>query len=275
MRYHSIAYGKYHGFAPIYFQATITVLTLCTINSYQKRKSGMRIDKFLADNFIGTRKEIKALIKSGKVTVNEYPVSDPGMHIDPERDSVKYDGNIINYEPFHYYMLNKPAGTVSTTKEGASVTVVELLAKENVKNLSPVGRLDKDTEGLLLLTDDGALLHNLISPSKHIGKEYLVKTEHALTDEDLEKLIAGVDIGDDKPTLPAEAEIKEDGLYLTIYEGRFHQVKRMLEAVGNRVTYLKRLRMGGLELDSKLKPGEYRKLTEEELKSLFNQFING
>ena len=228
----------------------------------------MRIDKFLSDNSIGTRKEIKGIIKAGRILVNDKQVSDPGMHIDPSADVIKYDGNVIEYEQFHYYMLNKPAGVVSSTREGASTTVVELLSGEGVKNLSPVGRLDKDTEGLLILTDDGALLHNLISPSKHVGKEYLVIPEHALTDDDLKKLEEGVDIGDDKPTLPAKAHMGEDGLHLIIYEGRFHQVKRMLEAVNNKVTYLKRLKMGDLALDPELQGGEYRKLTPEELELL-------
>jgi 16S rRNA pseudouridine516 synthase len=225
----------------------------------------MRIDKFLADNSIGTRKEIKAFIKAGRVFANGEAVTDPGMHIDPSADEISFDGHIIEYERFHYYMLNKPAGTVSSTKEGASVTVVELLAEEGVKNLSPVGRLDKDTEGLLILTDDGELLHDLISPKKHVGKEYLVITEKPVSEDDMKKLEAGVDIGDDKPTLPAKAELKDDGLHLTITEGRFHQVTRMLEAVGNKVIYLKRLRMGELVLDPVLKEGEYRKLSEAEL----------
>jgi len=228
----------------------------------------MRIDKYLADNSIGTRKEIKSLIKAGLVQVNDVTVSDPGMHIDPVRDVVKYDGRVISYEPFHYYMLNKPAGCISATSGSHEATVVDLLAGENVKNLSPVGRLDKDTEGLLILTDDGHLLHNLISPSKHVGKEYLVKTDHALSEEDLSALREGVDIGDDEITLPAEASIIDGDLHLVIYEGRFHQVKRMLEAVGNSVVYLKRLRMGKLVLDDKLEPGEYRKLTGSELESL-------
>jgi 16S rRNA pseudouridine516 synthase len=225
----------------------------------------MRIDKFLADNSIGTRKEIKALIKAGRVLANGEQVTDPGMHIDPSADEISFDGHAIEYEKFHYYMLNKPAGTVSSTKEGASTTVVELLSEEGVKNLSPVGRLDKDTEGLLILTDDGELLHDLISPKKHVGKEYLVITEKPVTADDMKKLEAGVDIGDDKPTLPAKAEMNEDGLHLTITEGRFHQVKRMLEAVDNKVTYLKRLKMGELALDPELKEGEYRKLTTAEL----------
>jgi 16S rRNA pseudouridine516 synthase len=187
------------------------------------------------------------------------------MHIVPGKDIITMDERVIEYERFHYYMLNKPAGTVSSTREGASVTVVELLADENVKNLSPVGRLDKDTEGLLLLTDDGALLHDLISPSKHVEKEYLVQTEKPVSEADIKKLEEGVDIGDDSPTLPARAYEAEDGLHLIITEGRFHQVKRMLEAVDNRVIFLKRLRMGGLCLDGSLKPGEYRRLTDEEL----------
>ncbi len=225
----------------------------------------MRIDKYLADNSIGTRKEIKGIVKAGRICVNGVTAFDPGMHIVPGKDIITMDERVIEYERFHYYMLNKPAGTVSSTREGASVTVVELLADENVKNLSPVGRLDKDTEGLLLLTDDGALLHDLISPSKHVEKEYLVQTEKPVSEADIKKLEEGVDIGDDSPTLPARAYEAEDGLHLIITEGRFHQVKRMLEAVDNRVIFLKRLRMGGLCLDGSLKPGEYRRLTDEEL----------
>lgn len=225
----------------------------------------MRIDKYLADNSIGTRKEIKGIVKAGRICVNGVTAFDPGMHIVPGKDIITMDERVIEYERFHYYMLNKPAGTVSSTREGASVTVVELLADENVKNLSPVGRLDKDTEGLLLLTDDGALLHDLISPSKHVEKEYLVQTEKPVSEADINKLEEGVDIGDDSPTLPARAYEAEDGLHLIITEGRFHQVKRMLEAVDNKVTFLKRLRMGGLCLDGSLKPGEYRRLTDEEL----------
>ncbi|MBR3573919.1 MAG: rRNA pseudouridine synthase [Lachnospiraceae bacterium] len=228
----------------------------------------MRIDKYLADNSIGTRKEIKGIIKAGRICVNGVTAFDPGMHIVPGKDIITMDERVIEYERFHYYMLNKPAGTVSSTREGASVTVVELLADENVKNLSPVGRLDKDTEGLLLLTDDGALLHDLISPSKHVEKEYLVQTEKPVSKEDIKRLEEGVDIGDDRPTLPARAYEAEDGLHLIITEGRFHQVKRMLEAVDNSVTFLKRLRMGGLCLDSSLNPGEYRRLTDEELEKL-------
>ena len=225
----------------------------------------MRIDKYLADNSIGTRKEIKGIVKAGRICVNGVTAFDPGMHIVPGKDIITMDERVIEYERFHYYMLNKPAGTVSSTREGASVTVVELLADENVKNLSPVGRLDKDTEGLLLLTDDGALLHDLISPSKHVEKEYLVQTEKPVSEADIKKREEGVDIGDDSPTLPARAYEAEDGLHLIITEGRFHQVKRMLEAVDNRVIFLKRLRMGGLCLDGSLKPGEYRRLTDEEL----------
>ena len=225
----------------------------------------MRIDKYLADNSIGTRKEIKGIVKAGRICVNGVTAFDPGMHIVPGKDIITMDERVIEYERFHYYMLNKPAGTVSSTREGASVTVVELLADENVKNLSPVGRLDKDTEGLLLLTDDGALLHDLISPSKHVEKEYLVQTEKPVSEADIKRLEEGVDIGDDSPTLPAHAYEAEDGLHLIITEGRFHQVKRMLEAVDNRVIFLKRLRMGGLCLDGSLKPGEYRRLTDEEL----------
>ena len=240
----------------------------------------MRLDKFLGTYDIGTRKQIKEYLKNGRCTVNGEVITKPDVHIDETKDEIAFDGIILEYSKFHYYMLYKPAGVVSATTDGRNETVIDLLAEENVKGLSPAGRLDIDTEGLLLLTDDGALIHRLLSPKKHVDKVYEVHLSHELTEADIKKLESGVNIGDAKDdgspdlTLPARVEVcdnDEDGrpvVHLIIHEGRFHQVKRMMEAVGNEVLFLKRLSMGPLLLDEALMPGEYRKLTDEELKAL-------
>ena len=166
-------------------------------------------------------------------------------------------------------MLNKPEGVVSATNDNTAPTVVSLLTVPEQKDLFPVGRLDKDTTGLLLLTNDGALAHDLLSPKKHVDKTYLVKPEKPLSAEDIHRLENGLDIGDEKPTAPSKARLTENGdLLLTIHEGRFHQVKRMVKAVGSEVLYLKRLSMGSLKLDEELKLGEYRRLTKAELQEL-------
>ena len=233
----------------------------------------MRLDKFLAEVNIGTRSQVKAIIKKGLVTVNGAVAKQPEQKIDTQKDIITYNGQVYQYEQFVYYMLHKPAGVVTATKDNFSQTVMDLLDTEGKKNLFPVGRLDKDTEGLLLITDDGALAHDLLSPAKHVDKTYLAYLEYELTKENVEALEKGVDIGDEKPTLPAILEDvtkKYDvpAIYITIREGRFHQIKRMLEAVGNKVTYLKRLSMGNLRLDETLALGEYRRLTSEEIEQL-------
>ena len=169
-------------------------------------------------------------------------------------------------------MLNKPAGVVSATEDPRDKTVIDLIEDRRRKDLFPAGRLDKDTEGLLLITNDGALAHDLLSPKKHVDKKYYAKIEGTVTEEDVELFEKGVDIGEKRATLPAVLTILSSGeeseITLTIREGKFHQVKRMFEAVGKKVTYLKRLSMGSLVLDEKLLPGEYRKLTEQELTQL-------
>lgn len=229
----------------------------------------MRLDKFLSAAGLGSRTDVKKIIKRGRISVNGKIADRPEQGIDENNDAVCLDGEKISFKANHYYMLYKQDGVVSSTREGSSVTVIDLLAEENVKNLSPVGRLDKDTTGLLILTDDGALIHNLLSPKKHVEKEYEVSLRDEIFDEVLHRLENGLDIGDDKPTLPAKAvRTGEKEIHLILHEGRFHQVKRMLKAVGNEVTALKRIRMGGLVLDETLQPGEYRELTEEELKLL-------
>lgn len=240
----------------------------------------MRLDKYLGDHNLGTRKQIKEYLKNGRCTVNGIVAVKPDVHINELSDEIAFDGKVLSYARFHYFMLYKPAGVVSATNDKRNVTVLDLLKEENLKNLSPCGRLDIDTEGLLLITDDGVMIHNLLSPKKHVDKVYEVHIAHELSEEDIKRLTDGVDIGDKnddgsvKPTLPAVVTQKErdnDGnpvIELTIHEGRFHQVKRMLEAVGNEVFFLKRLSMGPLFLDEKLVPGEYRALTDEEIKKL-------
>ena len=178
-------------------------------------------------------------------------------------------GTILSLEEFGYFMLNKPAGVISATEDVSQQTVLDFFKDEPYKNLYPVGRLDKDTEGLLLITNDGPLGHQLLSPKKHVPKTYYAKLAHSLTQTDVEALEKGVDIGEKNLTLPAKVEVlKENDVYITITEGKFHQVKRMFEVVDNQVMYLKRISMGSLTLDESLKLGEYRKLTEEELEIL-------
>ncbi len=240
----------------------------------------MRLDKFLGDQNIGTRKQIREYVKNGRCKVNGVVASKADIHIDPVKDMIAFDDLELTYSRFHYYMLNKPAGVVSSTKDGRTMTVIDILKDENVKDLSPCGRLDIDTEGLLLITDDGELIHRLLSPKKHVDKVYEVHMAKELTEADISRLEEGVDIGDKKSdgsadkTLPAKVEkapADEEGnpvILLTIREGRFHQVKRMLEAVGNEVIFLRRLSMGSLMLDEELEPGQYRPLSEEEITNL-------
>ena len=242
----------------------------------------MRLDKFLADQNIGTRKQIKEYVKNGRCKVNGQVAIKSDIRIDENRDEISFDDNILTYSRFHYYMLNKPIGVVSATRDLRSETVLDIVAAENVKGLSPCGRLDIDTEGLLLLTDDGDLIHRLLSPKKHVDKTYEVHISKKLSEEDITRLQEGVDIGDRNDdgsidyTLPSRVVLCDSDpegypvIHLIIHEGRFHQVKRMLEAVGNKVVFLKRLSMGSLELDEGLLPGQYRELTEKEIESLKN-----
>lgn len=258
----------------------------------------MRLDKFLTEQGIGSRSQVKQLIKKGCITVNDMPCKVSDMKIDENTDIIKYNGNILSYQKFHYYMLNKPAGVVSATNDNVNDTVLSLLHGVNTKGLFPVGRLDKDTEGLLLITDDGQLSHNLLAPNKHVEKTYFAVIDTIVTDDDVIAFQEGIDIGDEKITKPAVLQILhfEDSnlntqkilnpalitipelldhtqmtttsILLTITEGRFHQVKRMFQAVGKQVLYLKRISMGNLTLDPNLKPGEFRELAEDEVVNL-------
>ncbi len=227
----------------------------------------IRLDKYLCEMEAGTRSEVKAFIKKGRETVNGETAKSPEQKVDETKDTVTLDGHSFSYQKYFYYMLHKPAGVVTAVRDHHDQTVLDLLVDAPGKDLSPVGRLDKDTEGLLLITNDGALAHRLLSPVKHVPKTYLVHTKKPVTSQMCEKLEAGVEIGDETPTAPAKTKLLSDtdcGLLLTITEGRFHQVKRMLQAVGNEVVYLKRLSMGALVLDETLSKGSWRALTEEE-----------
>ncbi len=247
--------------------------------------AGMRLDKFLAEMGEGSRSQVKDLVKKGRVQVNGQVVKQSDRKIDPARDLVQADGRQISYVSKEYYLLNKPQGTVSATEDKLHPTVVSLI-KASRSDLFPVGRLDIDTEGLLLLTNDGDLAHRLLSPRKHVDKTYYAEVSGQLPGDSREQMERGLTLGDGTRTLPARLRIlelaevagrDEDGsrepvnrVTLTIQEGKFHQVKRMFEALGCRVTYLKRISMGPLTLDESLAPGQYRPLSQEELEQLMD-----
>lgn len=229
----------------------------------------LRLDKFLCDANVGSRSQVKAYLKQGIVKVNGEVIKRPEYKVDEKKDLVVFQGKKVIYKKYVYYMLNKPQGVVSATRDAMSRTVSELLKDTGYQNLFPVGRLDRDTEGLLIMTNDGELAHNLLSPKRHVDKVYYVELKKILSKEDKKALEEGVDIGEKKPSLPAKVErITDTGIYLTITEGKYHQVKRMLEAVDNEVIYLKRIAMGGLSLDESLSCGSYRELTEEEMRKI-------
>lgn len=233
--------------------------------------SRVRLDKYLADMGLGTRSEVKKLLKKGLVTVNGEKAVKPEQKIETEADCVLADGRPVSYAVMEYYMLNKPEGVVSATEDAKEKTVLDCITDKKRKDLFPVGRLDKDTVGLLLITNDGELAHRLLSPRKHVDKTYRVELAEPLYETDKRKLEEGLSIGDEKPTRPAVITEYTPGCkscLITIQEGRYHQVKRMFAAVNNQVTGLQRLSMGSLFLDESLRPGEYRKLTEEEIERL-------
>lgn len=230
----------------------------------------IRLDKYLADMGWGTRAQVKRSILKGQVTIDGVPERRPETKIN-DSQKVLYCGENVRYTEYEYYMLNKPAGVISATEDKRDKTVLDLLKGRKRKDLFPVGRLDKDTEGLLLITNDGNLAHNLLSPKKHVDKVYYAKIKGIVTKEEQERFSEGLPIGEGEFAKPARLTIlavdeKEhcSEIKLIIQEGKFHQVKRMFQSVGKEVTYLKRLQMGNLVLDEGLKPGEYRELTEEE-----------
>ena len=257
----------------------------------------IRLDKYLADAGFGTRNEVKALVKSGAITINGEKIKDSSQKVDTDTDEVNVNGEDVDYSEYEYYMLYKPAGIITASRDKKEETVLNLIKSKKRRDLFPVGRLDRDTEGLLLITNDGELSHKLLAPGKHVEKGY-VAVVTGKSPDDIETLFEnGLDIGDEKPTKPAKLR-KFSGLdtfdkeyddpyfaerykalqeekdvsseELTIYEikiteGRYHEIKRMFEAVGCSVVYLKRYSMGSMTLDPKLKPGEYKKLKNDAM----------
>ncbi len=237
----------------------------------------MRLDKLLSEMAVGTRSQIRELARKGRIQVNGEIVKKPDSKVDPKKDRVVCDGVPVIYAAMEYYMLNKPQGVVSATEDNLHRTVVDLIKSSSPKrkDLFPVGRLDIDTEGLLLITNDGDLAHSLLSPRRHVDKTYYAEVEGALLGDAGQRLKEGITLLDGTPVMGARLEILGQGtaegrtkVTLTIQEGKFHQVKRMFEALGCRVAYLKRLSMGSLKLDESLKPGEYRSLSLEEVEGL-------
>ncbi len=229
--------------------------------------SGMRLDKMLSSMGIGTRSEIRKACRDNRIQVNGILIRDPSVHIDPDSDTVTLDEEPVLFARYVYFMLNKPAGTISATSDSRT-TVLDLIDC-SVKGLYPVGRLDLDTEGLLLITNDGPLGHQLLSPKHHVEKEYLVLLKEPVMDKELEPIRKGIRLSKDETCLPAQVCITgERECHIILQEGKFHEIKRMFSAIGNEVVYLKRLRMKDLVLDEALAPGEYRELTEEEIAGL-------
>ena len=225
----------------------------------------MRLDKFLSEMGAGTRSELKKAVRAGRVTVNGVKVRDASMHVEKD-DEVCMDGERIAYEQFTYYLMNKPAGVISATEDARDRTVLDLLGEQRRKGLFPVGRLDRDTEGLLLITNDGELAHRLLSPKNHVDKVYFARLDAPAGEMERRLFAEGLRVDETLTAMPAQLDILGPGneVKVTIREGKFHQIKRMFEAVGREVIYLKRISMGPLVLDESLPPGAYRRLTEEE-----------
>jgi 16S rRNA pseudouridine516 synthase len=238
----------------------------------------MRLDKLLVELKYGSRKDIKQIVKGKQVTVNDVIVRDSSVHVDPLKDVISVNGEVIHYQPFFYFMLNKPSGYLSATKDGLHKIVLELLSVEDQKrDVFPCGRLDLDTEGLMILSNDGQFAHQLLHPKKEIYKTYYVEVDGQLTEQDVAIFLMGMEIldGQNEPymTKTAYLEILSSGAQSTanvsICEGKFHQIKRMFQACDKRVTYLKRVSMGSLKLDADLALGAYREISEEERALLF------
>lgn len=232
----------------------------------------IRLDKLLAHSGYGSRKEVKELIRKGQVSVNEVVIKDDDFKVDEVNDEVIVEGIIVDYQKFIYIMMNKPDGVLSATYDPKDPIVLDLIEDTPTRGLFPVGRLDKDSEGLLLITNDGKLAHELLSPKKHVDKVYYIEYEGELVSDVKERFKEGIILKDNYKCLPASIELLNDNkAYVTISEGKFHQVKRMINMCNGEVTYLKRIKFGPLELDNSLKEGEYRYLSNLELDSLKNR----
>ncbi len=232
----------------------------------------MRIDKFISEQANISRSDAKAMIKKSYVSVNGSVVRSGDTKIQPDKDKVTLNGKELVYRQFLYIMLNKPDGVVCATRDGLSSTVLELLPEQfRRKGLFPAGRLDKDTEGFVFITDDGALAHKMLSPKNHVEKEYIVTLAEAAQSGYIQKFADGITIDEGEECMPAQLTLTDNKhiVHLILHEGKYHQVKRMMEAVGNKVTHLKRVRIGGITLDATLKAGESREITPQELAQLY------
>jgi len=232
----------------------------------------MRLDKFLKECNICSRSESKQILKKGLIEVNDKVIKNADYKVDENNDIVKYDGEVIKYEEFIYIMINKPAGVISASEDKKDTTVIDLVSEYKYKKLFPFGRLDKDSVGLLILSNDGKLAHELLSPKKHVSKVYYLRIKGKLDERDIEAFKNGVTLEDGYVTKEAKLEIiKSDDIsecYATISEGKYHQLKRMFISLNKEVIYLKRIKFKDIELDESLKEGEYRHLTKEEIESL-------
>lgn len=226
----------------------------------------MRLDKFLAQMGYGTRTEVKQAIKKGQVSINDKTVKTPKQHIEPDNDVIQFKDKVVQYEPYVYLMLNKPKNVISATEDDRHQTVIDLIHDYQHLDLFPVGRLDKDTEGLLLITNDGQFNHRIMSPNQKVPKTYYVQAKNPITEKDIAYFEQGVELSDDT-CRPAKLEVLNESTeaLVTIEEGKYHQVKRMFHAIDNEVLFLKRMAIGALKLDDDLEKGTYRKLTEDEI----------
>ena len=230
----------------------------------------MRLDKFLANMGVGTRSEVKQLLKKGSVKVNQNIVKLPKLHVNPNSDEIMVNDEVVSYIDKVYIMLNKPKGYISATEDEVHPTIIDLIPEYAHLNIFPVGRLDKDTEGLLLVTNDGQFNHEVMNPNKHVSKTYEVYSKHPITQFDIDKFKSGIELSDGKLKPAILKKVDNDVSHVTIYEGKYHQVKRMFHSIENEVLELKRIKIAQLELDHNLDLGSYRLLTQIDFDNLKN-----
>lgn len=230
----------------------------------------MRLDKFLANMGVGTRSEVKQLLKKGSVKVNQNIVKLPKLHVNPNSDEIMVNDEVVNYIDKVYIMLNKPKGYISATEDEVHPTIIDLIPEYAHLNIFPVGRLDKDTEGLLLVTNDGQFNHEVMNPNKHVSKTYEVYSKHPITQFDIDKFKSGIELSDGKLKPAILKKVDNYVSHVTIYEGKYHQVKRMFHSIENEVLELKRIKIAQLELDHNLDLGSYRLLTQIDFDNLKN-----
>ncbi|MCA0115570.1 pseudouridine synthase [Staphylococcus epidermidis] len=230
----------------------------------------MRLDKFLANMGVGTRSEAKQLLKKGSVKVNQNIVKLPKLHVNPNSDEIMVNDEVVSYIDKVYIMLNKPKGYISATEDEVHPTIIDLIPEYAHLNIFPVGRLDKDTEGLLLVTNDGQFNHEVMNPNKHVSKTYEVYSKHPITQFDIDKFKSGIELSDGKLKPAILKKVDNYVSHVTIYEGKYHQVKRMFHSIENEVLELKRIKIAQLELDHNLDLGSYRLLTQIDFDNLKN-----